>query len=224
MPNFVGEDYQELAYLMGKDVCEKLGGQSNVIILRGIEAASSSQQRTAGFEQAIAEYDGITIVDSQSANYDQDTAAGKMANIIQSHSDIDAALCCNDLMACGAVNDLKENGKKVGGDDGILVAGLDGNLLALESIEASEIYGTLYDWCLLQGYISVVQAYDLIQGKEVPEETLTVGTVITADNVSDYIPHGKELAAWDMGSPIGEVSDYMKAFLDSGFEQNGMKR
>ncbi len=41
--------------------------------------ASSSQQRTAGMEWAIGEYEGITVVESQSANYDQDTAAATMA-------------------------------------------------------------------------------------------------------------------------------------------------
>lgn len=41
--------------------------------------ASSSQQRTAGMERAIGEYEGITVVESQSANYDQDTAAATMA-------------------------------------------------------------------------------------------------------------------------------------------------
>lgn len=224
LPNFVGEDYQGLAYEMGKVVCEKLGGEGNVVIIRGIDAASSSQQRTAGYEQAIAEYPGITLVDSQSANFDQDTAAMKMANIVQAHSDIDAVLCDSDLMACGAINALKENGIKVGGEDGVIVCGLDGNILALESIKEGEMFGTLYDWSVIQGYEAVAQAYELIQGKEVPEITLTIGTVITEENVDEFIPHGNEVAAWTMGSAITTVSDDMREFVNNGFELNGLDR
>lgn len=221
MPNFVGEDYQQLAYELAKSVCEEMGGEGNVVILRGIDAASSSQQRTAGIEAAIEEYDGITVIDSQSANYDQDTAATKMADIVQAHNNIDAVICCNDLMAVGAISALEENGNKVGGEDGVLVAGLDGNLIALESINEGKMFATIYDWSIIQGYVSVQQAYDLIQGKEVPEETLTIGTIITADNVEDYLQHGKEIASWNMGSEITSVSDYMREFVDKGFEMNG---
>lgn len=38
MPNFVGEDYEELAYELAFDVCEHMGGKGNMVILRGIDA------------------------------------------------------------------------------------------------------------------------------------------------------------------------------------------
>ena len=208
MPNFIGESYEDVAYRLGSAVCEELNGTGNVVILRGMDAASSSQQRTAGLERAIGEYDGITIVESQSANYDQDTAASTMADIIQAHPDIDAVLCCNDLMAVGAVTALEENGVEVG-TDGVLVAGLDGNILALESIQAGKMYATSYDYSILQGYYAVEQAYDLIQGKDVPEITLTPDVLITAENVEEHIPHAEEVANWNMGNSIGEVPDFI---------------
>ncbi|SDB07186.1 sugar ABC transporter substrate-binding protein [Eubacterium oxidoreducens] len=220
MPNFIGEDYQELAYQLSKQVCEALGGEGKVVILRGIDAASSSQQRTAGIEQAIEEYEGIEIVESKSANYDQDTATSTMSDILQAHPDIDAVICCNDMMAMGSVTALKENNIELGGEDGVLVAGLDGNIIALDSIEAGDMYATLYDWSMLQGYYSVMQAYDLIEGKEVPEETLTVGTVITSENVADFIPHGEIVSDWSFGSSIGEVPSEITDFMEYGRSLN----
>lgn len=109
-----------------------------------MDAASSSQERTKGIEKAIAEFPNVTVVESQSANYDQDTAATKMANILQAHSDVDAVFCCNDLMAMGAITALKEQGKEVGGDNGVIVTGIDGNVIALESIKNGELYATAY--------------------------------------------------------------------------------
>lgn len=215
MPNYIGVDHEEMAYDLAKNVIDQKGGTAKVVILRGVDAASSSQERTAGFERAIAEYDGVELLESQSASYDQDTAASTMANILQAHSDVDIVLCCNDLMAAGAVTALKENNIAVGAD-GVLVAGIDGNLIALQSIEAGEIYASAYDWSILQGYYAVMQAYDLIQGKEVPELTTTPDTIITADNVDEYLPHGEELAEWQMGTELTTVSDYMNDFVKTG--------
>ncbi len=216
MPNYIGVDHEEMAYNLACQVFDEMGGSGNVVVIRGVDAASSSQERTAGFERAIDEYDGITEVESQSASYDQDTATTTMADIIQAHSDIDAVLCCNDLMAVGVATALEENGITVGGDDGVLVAGIDGNYIALQSIEQGEIYATAYDWSILQGYYAVEQAYALINGEEVPELTYTPDTIITSENIEDYLPHGEELDAWSMGSEITEVSDYMRDFVEMG--------
>ena len=217
MPNYIGVDHTNMAYELAKNVFDKLGGTGNVVILRGVDAASSSQERTAGFEKAIAEYEskGIKLIESQSASYDQDTAATTMADILQAHKDVDAVLCCNDLMAVGAITALEENNIEAG-ENGVLVAGIDGNVIALQSIDEGKMYATAYDWSILQGYYAVQQAYDLIQGKEVPEETYTPDTIITKENVADHLEHGEELAQWTMGDKITEVSDYMRSYVEMG--------
>lgn len=217
MPNFIGEDYEEVAYKLGKAICEKMGGTGKVVILRGVDAASSSKQRTAGLERAISEYDGIEIVDSQSANYDQDTAVSTLADILQAHSQIDAVMCCNDLMAVGAVTALEENGFEVG-ENGVLVAGLDGNILALQSIKEGKMYATSYDYSMLQGYYAVEQAYALIKGEEVPKVTLTPDVIITSDNVDDHMPHMEDVTAWNMGNPISEVTEATREYLNAAKE------
>ncbi len=216
MPNYIGVDHTEMAYELAKDVIDQIGGEGNVVILRGVDAASSSQERTEGFEKAIDEADGVTLIQSQSASYDQDTATTTMADIIQANKDIDAVLCCNDLMAVGAATAFEENGIDVNPDDGVVIAGIDGNYIALQSIDDNVLYATAYDWSILQGYDAVMQAYDLILGNEVPELTYTPDTIITKANVDEFLPHGEEVDNWSMGSEINEVSDYMWDFVDMG--------
>ena len=215
MPNYIGVNHTDMAYELAKNVFDKMNGEGEIVILRGVDAASSSQERTAGFEKAVAEYEGITVVDSQSAEYDQDTATTTLSDILQRNKNIKAVLCCNDLMAVGAVTALEENNLEVG-EDGVLVAGIDGNYIALQSIEEGKVYASAYDWSILQGYYAVQQAYDLIQGKEVPEETFTPDTIITKDNVAEHLDHGKELSQWTMGDEITEVSDYMRGYVELG--------
>ena len=219
MPNYIGVNHTQMAYDMACQIFDSIGGKGNVVILRGVDASSSSQERTAGFEKAVKEYEskGIKLVESQSASYDQDTATTTMADILQAHKDVDVVLCCNDLMAVGAVTALKENNMTVGAD-GVKVAGIDGNVIALQSINKGEMYATAYDWSILQGYYAVQQAVDLINGKEVPETTMTPDTIITSENVADYLPHGEELSQWKMGSALNSVSDYMTNFLQKGID------
>ncbi len=218
MPDYIGVDHTKMAYELAKDVLNQIGNEGNVVIIRGVDAASSSQERTEGFEQAIDEQDGVTLIQSQSADYDQDTATTTMADIIQANKDIDAVLCCNDLMAVGVCTAFEENGIDVNPDDGVVVAGIDGNYIALQSIDDNVLYATAYDWSILQGYDAVEQAYDLILGEEVPELTYTPDTIITKENVDEYLPHGEELDQWSMGSQITEVSTYMRDFLEMGQE------
>ncbi|MCI8993127.1 MAG: sugar ABC transporter substrate-binding protein [Eubacterium sp.] len=219
LPTYISAEHTELAYHLASQVFDELGGKGNVVVLRGVDAASSSQERTAGIEKAIEEYPDIIEVESQSANYDQDTAATTMSDILQAHPDVDAVLCCNDLMAMGACTALEENGKKVGGEDGVLVAGMDGNIIAMESIAEGKMYATIYDGCILWGYLGVKQAYDMMDGKEVPELTMTTDTIITHENVDDFLPHGREVAEWVMGDEIEEVSDYMLEFVKNEQEK-----
>lgn len=219
LPNYISGDFIDQSYHVAKTIFDALGGEGNVVVLRGVDAVSSSQERTAGFEKAIEEYEGIVEVASQSANFSQADAQVVMSDIIQAHPDVDAVLCCNDLMGIGACTALEDAGYKVGGEDGILIGGLDGNIAALESIEAGELYATSYNWSILWGYYGVQQAYELIQGNEVPELTVTASdTVITSENVEHFLPHGQEVAAWTLGAEIDEVSDYTRDLINEGIE------
>lgn len=219
LPTYIGVDYKQEAYELAIKVFEELGGEGNVVMLRGIDAASSSKDRVEGFEQAIDEYENIHLVASQSADYDQDTACSTMSDIIQQGNEIDAVLCCNDLMALGSITALEENDIEVGGTDGVLVVGFDSlNMIALEYISSGKMYASVYDWPLLQGYYAVEYAYSLMQGEDVPDTLNMPCVIITKENVADYIPHAEELAEWQMGSSIEPIPDNMRSFLDVGLE------
>ena len=222
LPTFIGvvhEDMAERMATMALEHAAELYGEDNVnvILLQGNPAATSSQQRTAGFEKAI-ENTGANLLISQPAQYDQDEAQTVMADFLQqpAYQGVNVVLACNDLMAVGAATALEENGYTVGGDDGVVIIGIDGNQISLESIKEGKIYGTAYDWSIAQGYDAVYQAVALINGEEVPSVTHAGDTEITAENVDEFLEHGEELAAWNMGDPVTEVSDYMNEFVQKG--------
>ena len=202
VPSYIGVDHVAMAKSLAEDVAEELGGEGKVVIIRGVDAASSSIDRTAGLKEGLAEYDGIEIVAEQAGDYDTETAQTKVSNILQSNPDVDAILCCNDLMAIGAVNALTDLGYEVGGEEGVLVTGIDGNIVALQSIADGEMYATAYDWSYLQGYWAVFNAIEMLEGEQAAEFTYSPDTLITAENVNSYLPHGEELADWTIGDTI----------------------
>lgn len=214
MPTYLGVDHTVMAYNMACKIFDSIGGEGNVVILRGVDAASSSNERTAGFKKAVEEY-GMTLVDENTGEYDQDKGQQVMADILQKTKDIDVVLCCNDMMALGAITACEENGVAVG-EGGTLIAGIDGGLLALQAIQNGKMCATAYDWSMLQGYYAVERAVALINGEEVPVFTYTPDTIITAENVADFLPHAEELEQWTMGAALTSVSDDMYAFLKAG--------
>lgn len=204
VPSYIGVDHVTAGYDIAKQVAEKIGGKGNVVIIRGVDAASSSNDRTKGIKKALKEYPGIKVVAEQSGEYDTEKAQSKMSDILQSHKNIDAVLCCNDLMAIGCINALEEQGIKVGGSDGVVVSGLDGNIVALQSIKDGKMYGTLYDWTTLQGYWGVYNAIQLLKGNNVAENIVAPSTIVTSDNVSKFLPHAETLSKWTMGTAINK--------------------
>jgi len=53
----------------GKFIAERLGGEGRVIELLGTPGASPAIDRSAGFNKAIADFEGIEVVAQQTANF-----------------------------------------------------------------------------------------------------------------------------------------------------------
>ena len=193
---FIGMDNVEAGYTVGKMVAEKIGGEGNVIILQGMAGASTSIERTEGYEKAMAEYPGITVVASQNADFQQDKAQTVMADLLQANKDIKAVICCNDLMALGAIVSLEEAGYTVG-EGGVIVGSYDISVPCLNAIKEGKIYVTGYHWGKLYGYWGVQMALDAAKGLEVPSHIVSPHSEITIDNVDNFLPFCEELANYN---------------------------
>ena len=108
---FVGPDNFRGALLVGQHLAARLTPGDSVAILEGVPTAYNSQQRTAGFRQAMTEA-GMDIVASQSAQWDQTTAVTVASGILVQHPDLAAILAANDNMALGAVAAVRQAGKE----------------------------------------------------------------------------------------------------------------
>lgn len=125
---FVGPDNREGAAKVGEAVAAKLKAGDKVAILEGVPTAFNSQQRRAGFEDAMKK-GGMNIVSVQSGQWEMDKANTVAAALLTEHADLKALLCANDSMALGAVAAVQAAGKT----GQIIVAGFD-NISAIQTM------------------------------------------------------------------------------------------
>jgi ribose transport system substrate-binding protein len=89
--------------LIGEHLAKSSGGMPWSRFSRGFLGTGDSRVR--GFRDAIKNSPGITIVASQTANWERDQGFTVFQNMLQAHPDIDTLFACNDLMALGAPSD-----------------------------------------------------------------------------------------------------------------------
>jgi ribose transport system substrate-binding protein len=150
---FVGPDNRAGARAVGEVLAKKLQAGDEVAILEGVTTAFNSQQRRAGFEDAMKAA-GMKVVTVQSGQWEMEKANGVAAGILAAHPNLKALLCANDNMALGAAAAVQAAGRAgqvqiVGFDniaavkpllaDGRILATADqhGDQLAVFGIEAA---------------------------------------------------------------------------------------
>lgn len=163
---FIGSDNVEGGRIAGQFVARALNGQGRVGVVEGIPGHETGDSRLQGFREAIAQYPGIEIVASQTANWERDQAFNVTQNMLQSHPDLQALFAANDVMALGAVEAVAAAGRT--GD--LIVVGFDAQDEARAALEAGAMDATIAQHPREMGRLAVESAWRLLQGESVPAE------------------------------------------------------
>ena len=147
---YINNDNVKYGYLACKDLFEAIGGKGKVAELYGIPGNTAALQRTQGMKQALAEYPGIELVDSQIANYLGSEGMAVMETWLARYgTTLQGVFCHSDGMAVGAAEALKNAGLT----GKIKIVGFDGTKAALEAIKEGSMYSTmLQDGYAVGGY------------------------------------------------------------------------
>ncbi len=120
-------------------IIDKLTDGGEVAIIEGKAGNASGEARKQGATAAFEAKDNIKLVGSQPADWDRQKALDTAASMIQQNPNLKAFYCCNDTMALGALQAVKNAGKL--GE--IMVVGTDGAAEARDSVEAGELSATV---------------------------------------------------------------------------------
>jgi D-allose transport system substrate-binding protein len=163
---FVTTDNVVVGRTAGEFIVKQIGSAGGkVAILEGKAGNASGEFRKQGATQAFASAKGFTLVASQPADWDRAKALDVASNIIRRFPDLKAIYACNDTMALGAMQAVK-NARKLGQ---ILVVGTDGDPEAVASVKAGEMAATVAQDPAKVGAESLRQLLAALKtGKQIP--------------------------------------------------------
>ena len=134
---FVGPNNRTGALAVGQHLAEMLSAGDEVLMLEGTRTSFNAQQRKLGFEDAMRAA-GITIADSQTANWEMAPANTLAISMLAEYPGAKAILAANDNMALGARAAVRAAGRT--GD--VMVVGFDNISAVQEAIRAGDILAT----------------------------------------------------------------------------------
>lgn len=176
---YVGSDNVEGGRIAGRYLVQITGGKANVAVLEGIPGHQTGDARLKGFREIVQAHPGVTIVTSQTANWERDQGFNVFQNMLQANPNIDAVFACNDMMALGAVEAIRAAGKT----GKIRVIGFDAIDDARKAIAAGTMDGSVAQYPSEMGRIAVENAVKLIHHEPVQAETATKLEMITKQNL-----------------------------------------
>lgn len=175
---FIAADDREIARAAAHHLAGVLNGKGRVVMLQGVQTASTVKARAAGFREALAESPGIKIVAAPYANYLRGDAIREMEKIISRRIRFDAVYSHSDSMAVGARIAMHKAGMDAGR---ISIVGIDYIPEARDAIRRGEQSASFtYPTAGLQGAQAIVQ---LINGKKVSKVQYIPFTKVTRENV-----------------------------------------
>jgi D-allose transport system substrate-binding protein len=137
---FLSTDNKAVGEKAGKFILAKIGAAGGkVAIIEGKAGNASGDARRDGAVAAFKGASNVKIVASLPADWDRARALDVATNMLQRNPDLKAIYACNDTMALGAFQAVRNAGKQ----GQIAVVGTDGAPEAIDSVNAGELTATI---------------------------------------------------------------------------------
>jgi len=137
---FIGSDFVQEGQRIAEWLIKKTNGQAKIIELEGTTGSSPANDRKKGFDDAIKGQAGMTILASQTGQFNRDQGRQVMQTLLTAHPDVTAVYAHNDEMAIGAIAALEAAGKQPGKD--VIVVSIDGEKDGLQAIVDGKLGAT----------------------------------------------------------------------------------
>ncbi len=171
-------------YMIGEDAAKYLAKHMNykgtILMLQGVQGASSTKQRGDGFLSIIKKYPNMNII-IRRANYLRNDAIKVMENIYSKDIKFDAIYSHSDSMLIGARTVMDKLGKQIVPSVSIDYIKQTKKAILNDKQLASFLYPT-------SGKEGVQAIVDIINGKQVEKNIILPTVMITKDNANSIDP------------------------------------
>lgn len=180
---FVGSDSTESGVLEMEYVAKKLNGKGNIVVLRGNDTDEAAIKRTQAIKDVIKKYPNIHIVAEDSGKWVRTFGMQITEAWIKNGVQFDAVVSNNDEMAIGAIIALKNSNML----DKVFVAGIDGNVDALNLLKEGSLKVTVFQNVAGQGSEAIKTAYKVIKGEKVDKNIFVPYELIDPGDADKYL-------------------------------------
>jgi ribose transport system substrate-binding protein len=178
---FIAPDNVMMGAVVTQQLMAAIGGKGNVVMTQGALGHSGAQGRAKGFQEVVAAYPEVNVIDEQPADWDVTKVARIWDSILTQNADIAGAFFHNDDMALAANNVMKAKGRS-----GIVIGGVDAMPPAVNAVLEGVMLTTvrnpscrIHGWAVAAGVDAVAAGGKASAG--IPEYILADGPVITSE-------------------------------------------
>lgn len=169
---YIGTDNYEAGREAGEALL-KIPGELNIGLVNFDENSRNGQERERGVMDVIAENSRLQVI--ADINVDSnipDTNTGTKA-MLTDNPQINAIVTFNEWTTLGVGTAVSE----LGLGDQVSVVGFDNNVISIGMLETGEMDALIIQNPYAMGYLGVEAAWNLINGREVPEEKIFTETM-----------------------------------------------
>lgn len=180
---FIGGDFVKEGERVGEWLANATKGKAGIAEILGTPGSAPANDRHKGFGDAIKKFPGMKVLIAQTGDFTRSGGKQVMEAFLKGDkaSQITAVFAHNDDMALGAIQAMKEAGKKPGKD--ILVVSIDGEKDMLEAIANGDA-----NYCVecnpMLGPLVMQAAKDILAGKTLPKRTVVADEAFDAKNAA----------------------------------------
>ncbi len=169
----------------GEYLAQLLDGKGNVVLMRYMINSLSTEQREAGFLDAMGAHEGITFLSKDRyAGADEADAIQEAEHLLTNFGDeIDGIFCPNQSTASGMLTALKRDPRNL--TEKIKFVGFDSGPNIAEGLEQGTMRATVLQNPVLMGYDCVRVMREHLMGQTVPKEQPVSEELATTENLED---------------------------------------
>ncbi|MCZ0928799.1 ABC transporter substrate-binding protein [Vreelandella janggokensis] len=179
---YVAGNNHELGRVSGEYIRERLDGEGDIVVLRGIPTLIDDQ-RVEGFQEAIEGSD-VNILDMQHANWNRDDGFEVMQDYLSRFDNIDAVWAQDDDIALGVIEAVRQADRE---DELFIVGGAGMKDIIKRVMEGDELVpvDVLYPPAMIATAMDLTVQHFVSNGPVVGEYILG-SPLITEENAEQY--------------------------------------
>jgi len=166
---FAGSDDYALGSGVATHLYRHLGGKGTVLVLSGPAESPTSAPRVRGFQDAARAFPGIRLTEPLMGGFHREPAREQTARWIERGAPFDAVLAANDIMALGALDALREAGRKNAGRT-VIASGVNAVPEAIQAIKSGAMLATADFDAMNLCALATECAIRHLRGERVPEK------------------------------------------------------